>query len=84
MGLEAGSLTSGELSHAGVIGVVHEVVDGVYTSARAGVTAGGAAKGRHLLGGGVGDTVAGSAAAALEGVVEANPVTGFVRQGLQL
>lgn len=57
-GGHAGSLTGGELVHAGIVGVVHVVVDGVDTGGRAGIAANGAAGSSGSLGGGVGDGVA--------------------------
>ena len=57
-------------------------MDGVNAGARAGVAASGAAERLGSLSGGVRDLVAGAGAAALEGVVEANPVTGLVGQSL--
>ena len=65
-----------------VVAVVHEVVDGVNARARAGVAASGSAERLGSLSGGVRDLVAGAGAAALEGVVETNPVASLVRQSL--
>lgn len=65
-----------------VVRVVHVVVDGVDAAARAGVTAGGAAARRGSLRRGVRHHVAGTAAAALEGVVKTDPVPRLVRQSL--
>src|SRR5690606_4470518 len=67
-------LAAGELAHAGVLGVVHEVVDRVAPRPRAGVLPGRAALGRVRLGGGVVDLVAGRVAPVLEGVEQAHPV----------
>jgi len=64
-----------------LISVVHVVVDGVDTTARAGVAAGGAARSSRRLGRSVVDAVAGGGAAALEGVVEVHPVTNLVGGG---
>jgi hypothetical protein len=58
------------------------LTDGVNTTAGASVTAGGAARSRGGLRGSVGDRVTGGGAAALEGVVETNPVTNFVSGSL--
>src|SRR4051812_12799200 len=64
-----------EREHAGVVAVVHEVLDGVGAGeAGAAVAALGAAGGGAALAGGVGDAVASSAASALKGVEEAEPV----------
>lgn len=83
--VNASLLAGGELLVASVIRVVHVVVDGVDTGlAGAGVTADGAARGGRGLGGGVGNQVAGAGAAALEGVVEAEPVTDLVGGGVAL
>ena len=57
-------------------------MDGVNAGARAGVAASGAAERLGSLSGGVRDLVAGAGAAALEGVVETDPVTGLVGQSL--
>ena len=66
-----------------LLGVVHVVVDGVNTGlAGARVTADGAAGGSRGLSGGVGNGVAGAGAAALEGVVETEPVTNLVGGGV--
>jgi hypothetical protein len=61
-----------------VINLLHVVVDGVNTTARASVTASGASRGRGGLGRGVRDGVAGAGASTLEGVVETEPVTSLV------
>lgn len=58
-------------------------MDGVDTSARAGVTASGATCGGRSLRSGVTHLIASAAATALEGVVETDPVSGFVCQGLR-
>ena len=68
--------------HLRIIGVVHVVVDGVDTSATAGVATGGATRGGRSLGRGVRDLVTGTVAATFKSVVEANPVTSFVSQSL--
>lgn len=81
LALQTGDLASGELVHAAVVAVVHVVVDGVDTGAGAGVTAGGASRGKGRLGRGVRNLVAGAAAATLESVVETDPVTGLVGEG---
>lgn len=66
-----------------LIRVVHVVADGVETSlARARVTANGASRGGRRLSGGVGDEVAVAGAAALEGVVETEPVADLVGDGV--
>lgn len=56
-GVHAGALTGGKLVHAGVVGVVHVVVDGVNTSGSAGITANRAAGSGGSLSRGVGDRV---------------------------
>lgn len=66
-----------------LIRVIHVVVDRVKASlAGARIAAGGAAGRGAGLGGGVGDLVAGAGAAALEGVVETEPVADLVGGGL--
>ena len=55
--VDASGLTGGELVHASVVGVVHEVVDGVDTAGTAGITASGAARSSRGLGGGVGNGI---------------------------
>ena len=65
-----------------VIGVVHVVADGVNTGAGACVAADGATVRGLALRGGVRNAVAGAAAAALEGVVETDPVTRLVGESL--
>jgi hypothetical protein len=63
-----------------LVRVVHVVVDGVKTRlARARVTADGAARAGARLGRRIGDTVTRAGAAALEGVVQTEPVAGLVR-----
>ena len=71
-----------QVRHVPIVGVIHEVVDRVHASARAGVAAGRALVRCGGFGRGVGDRVTRARAATLEGVVEANPVPSFVRQGL--
>jgi hypothetical protein len=56
-------------------------VDGIDSTAGAGVLADGATRRSSLLGGSVGDGVAGGRAAALENVVEAEVVADFVDGG---
>lgn len=63
-----------------LVGVVHVVVDGVDAGGGAGVAAGGAPGRGATLGGRVGDAVA-AGAAALEGVVQAEPVAALVDDG---
>ena len=65
-----------------VVSVVHVVVDGVNARARAGVATGGAAVRGLRLSGGIRNAVTATAAATLEGVVETDPVTGFMSQSL--
>jgi hypothetical protein len=76
-----GVLASGEPVHAGVGAVVHPVVDRVNTAAGASVLANGAAGSGGALRRGVADLVASAGAAALEDVVEAEPVADFVGGG---
>ena len=76
--LEAGDLAGSELGHARVVRVVHEVVDGVNPAARARVLARRAAVRLLALRRGVRDRVAAAAAAALEGVVQPEPVADLV------
>ena len=65
-----------------VVSVVHVVVDGVNAGAGAGVAADGATVRGLALRGGVRNAVAGAAAAALEGVVETDPVARLVGESL--
>jgi hypothetical protein len=76
-----GVLASGEPIHASIGAVVHPVVDGVDTAAGACVLADGAAGSGGSLGRGVADLVTSAGAAALEDVVEAEPVADFVGGG---
>jgi len=73
-----GSLASSEPVHARVGAVVHPVVDRVNTATRASVLANRAAGSRGTLRRCVGDLVASTSAAALEDVVETEPVADFV------
>jgi hypothetical protein len=75
-------LSRGELRHARVDAVVHEVVDWVHAAAGAGVARCRAARGGGGFRRGVGDGVTCAGAAALEGMVEADPVPSFVGEGL--
>jgi len=59
-----------------------ELTDGVNTSTTAGITISGATRGRRSLGRGIGNRITRARATALEGVVEANPVTDFVSDSL--
>lgn len=68
--------------HSPVIRVVHVVVDRVKSRARARVASCRAATGGSRLCGGVGHHVACTAATTLEGVVQTNPMTGFMSQSL--
>ena len=77
-------LPSSEPIHASISAVIHPVVDRVHPAAGASVLADRAAGRRSLLRRGVGDLVAGSRAAALEDVVEAQPVADFVGGGRTL
>jgi hypothetical protein len=74
-------LASGEPVHASIGAVIHPVVDRVNTAARASVLANRAAGSRGSLRRRVADLVAGAGAAALEDVVEAEPVADFVGGG---
>ena len=65
-----------------VVSVVHVVVDGVNTGAGASIATSRAAGCVRCLSGGVGNIITRSRASALEGVVEADPVTGLVCQSL--
>ena len=69
--------------HVLIVGVVHVVADGVNTGAGACVAADGATVRGLALRGGVRNAVAGAAAAALEGVVETEPVTSLMGEGLE-
>ena len=82
--VEALRLTGSELVHAAIVGVIHEVVNGIGASGvRAGLgVVGGASKGSILLGGSVSDLITLTVASTLEGVVETDPVANFVGQGL--
>lgn len=77
----AGDLASSEAIKARIVAVVHPVVDGVDTAAGARVLANGATGRSSLLGRSVGDGVTRGRAAALEDVVEAEPVADFVGGG---
>src|SRR6266508_1789617 len=77
-----GALARGELVVAGVVGVVHVVVDRVQARQRAGVAALGAAARRAGLRRGVAHLVVRRGATALEGVVQPEPVAGLVGRGL--
>ena len=68
--------------HLRIIGVVHVVVDGVNATARASVTTSRATTGGRSFRRGIGDLVTRSAAAALEGMVKTDPVSGLVCQSL--
>src|SRR3954447_9239641 len=68
--LHTAVLPGAEGVHAGVVGVVHEVVNRVDAAGGAGVPAGRALIGRRGLGRGVGDVVTRARATALERVVE--------------
>src|SRR5690606_22993910 len=78
-----GRLTLGELGHAAVVGVVHEVVDRVHAFLAASVPALGALVRGLRLRRGVVDLVA-AGAAVLEGVVEPEPVPDLVGAGVAL
>ena len=80
----ASDLASSEAVKARVVAVIHPVVDGVDAAAGASVLADGAAGRRGALRRGVVDLVAGAGAAALEDVVEAEPVADFVGGGRAL
>ena len=81
--MHASLLASGELLVARVVAVVHVVVDGVNAGAGAGVAADGASVGGLVLRGRVSNAIVGGAAAALEGVVETEPMTSLVGEGLE-
>lgn len=59
-----------------------ELTDGVNTTAGAGVTTSGASRSGRGLRGSIGDGVTTAGAPTLEGVVETDPVTDFVGDGL--
>lgn len=71
-------------SHKPVVCVVHVVVNGIDAGARAGIASGGALVRGRGLGGSVRDGVPSARAASLEGVVESNPMSGFVGKRLQV
>lgn len=80
-------LSVGEFGHAGVFNIVHEVGGGVISwLVRAGVNDARAAVVSSLLSRGVLNTISTTEllAFALEGVVQAHPVTGFVGNGITL
>src|SRR5437868_12649097 len=77
--VDAGALAGSERVHAGVVAVVHVVVDGVGARGSAGVFAGGATVGGVALLRRVGYPVALASAAILEGVVQTEPVPDLVR-----
>jgi len=59
-----------------------ELTNGVNTSAAAGITTSGATRGSRSFGRSIGNRITRTRATALEGVVEANPVTDFVSDSL--
>lgn len=75
------NLTISEPIHARIVAVIHPVVDRVNTTTGARVLANRAAGSDSLLGRGVSDRIAGARAAALEDVVETEPVADFVGGG---
>src|SRR5436190_11656093 len=79
-----GALSRRQLVVAGVVAVVHVVVDRVEPGQRAGVATRGATRGRRALRRRVADAVVGAGAPALEGVVEPEPVTSLVARRLAL
>ena len=81
---DTGGLASGEVVHARVIAVVHVVPDAVNTAAGAAVLTNGASRGGGGRGGSVADKVARARAAALEDVVETEPVANLVGEGAAL
>ena len=60
------------------------LTDGVNTATAAGVTSSGAAESGGGLRGSVRDGVSRASAATLEGVIQTNPVTGLVSEGLEM
>jgi 3-oxoacyl-ACP reductase-like protein len=84
---DSGKLTIGELIHAGIVNVVHEVSGGVISGIRgAGINDTGASVVGLLLSGGVTNTITTTnlAASSLEGVVQAHPVTHLVSGSVTL
>ena len=78
-------LASGEAVHAGVVGVIHKIGDGVITRILRPRTAVGvyrATIGRALFGWGVVNVIVVLRAAALEGVIRPCPVAYFVGSGI--
>lgn len=71
-----------EFCQAVVVGVVHEVVDGVNAASSASVTTSRAAKGWVRFRRCVCNLVSAAGAATLECVVESNPVAGFMSESL--
>ena len=83
----SGELAGGELSHAGIVDVVHEVGGGVITGLiGAGVDGAGASVVGLLLGGGILDTITSHelSATSLEGMVETHPMADLVGTGITL
>src|SRR6185295_17436013 len=74
-------LAGGEFEVAGVVRVVHVVMDRIEPGLEAGVPADLAPEGGSLLGGRVGDVVALRVTTALESVVQPEPVAALVRRG---
>src|SRR5262245_29157734 len=74
-------LVAREMIHAPVVGIVHEVVDGIEARLRrAAVATDRAAEGRRPLRRRIGDEVSFLRAAALERVIQAHPVSDLVRR----
>jgi len=69
LGLDAGDLSRGEIVHAGVVGVVHEVLDGIEAWADAGIPRNRAAIPGDRLSRSIVDKVATSITSTLERVV---------------
>jgi hypothetical protein len=80
----ASHLSSAEGVHAGVIRVIHKVVDGVNTSTWAAVLASGASASSSALRRSVIDHITGTRASTLEHVIETQPMSDFVSQRLSL
>jgi len=81
--MHARALTRREFLVAGIVRVVHKVVDRIETGlAGAGIASGRTSARGAGLGGGIGNKIAAAGAASLESVVQTKPVADFVRDGI--
>jgi hypothetical protein len=75
-------LSLSESEHAGIVGVIHEILDGVRPGRAAGIPSGRTTERRGLFGRCVANTIASLAASALERMKETQPVTYFMSTGV--